>query len=139
MQLRGMSDGRYALVTREESSGSRKTGLDLDVRDAHTGRTRSVHSLSGGESFIASLALALGFAEVMRAGTGAGAPGTLFIDEGFGTLDDETLSRALMTLSALSAGNRQVGVISHVQALKEAIDSKIIIEKRATGSHIHVQ
>ncbi|MGI6654518.1 MAG: AAA family ATPase [Christensenellales bacterium] len=139
MQLRGMSDGRYALVTREESSGARKTGLDLDVRDAHTGRTRSVHSLSGGESFIASLALALGFAEVMRAGTGAGAPGTLFIDEGFGTLDDETLSRALMTLSALSAGNRQVGVISHVQALKEAIDSKIIIEKRATGSHIHVQ
>jgi exonuclease SbcC len=139
MQLRGMSDGRYALVMREESSGARKTGLDLDVRDAHTGRTRSVHSLSGGESFIASLALALGFAEVMRAGTGAGAPGTLFIDEGFGTLDDETLSRALMTLSALSAGNRQVGVISHVQALKEAIDSKIIIEKRATGSHIHVQ
>ena len=65
--------------------------------------------------------------------------GTLFIDEGFGTLDDETLSRALMTLAALSAGNRQVGVISHVQALKEAIDSKIIIEKRATGSHIHVQ
>ncbi len=138
-QLKAMSDGRYALTTRETSAGVRRTGLDLDVVDAHTGKTRPVGSLSGGESFIASLALALGFAEVMRAGAGAGAPGTLFIDEGFGTLDDETLARALTTLSALAAGNRQVGVISHVAALKEAIDSKIIIEKRATGSHISVQ
>lgn len=139
-QLKTMSDGRYALTARGDgASGRGRTGLDLDVLDAHTGKTRTVGSLSGGESFIASLALALSFAEVMRAGAGAAAPGTLFIDEGFGTLDDETLSRALMTLSALAAGNRQVGVISHVLALKEAIDSKIIIVKRATGSHISVQ
>lgn len=139
LQLRGMSDGRYALVSREDAAGARRTGLDLDVRDAHTGKARSVHSLSGGESFIASLALALGFAEVMRAGAGAAGPGTLFIDEGFGTLDDETLARALTTLAALAAGDRQVGVISHVAALKDAIDSRILIEKRATGSHIHVR
>lgn len=138
LRLNIMSDGRFRLAWREESDKSRKTGLDLDVLDANTGKSRSVNTLSGGESFIASLSLALGFADIVQSGRGTAALGTLFIDEGFGTLDEDTLQRALHTLSRLASANRQVAVISHVTALKETIDSGLTIEKTRTGSHIRV-
>lgn len=136
-RLTRMSDGRFYLAGKDGGGeGNRRTGLDLDVMDNQTGRKRDVHTLSGGESFLASLSLALGFSDVVQSAAGGIRLDTLFIDEGFGTLDDETLSRAVGVLQSLADGNCLVGIISHVGALKQRIDRRIVIEKTASGSHI---
>lgn len=136
-RLTRMSDGRFYLAGQSGAGeGNRRTGLDLDVMDNQTGRQRDVHTLSGGESFLASLSLALGFSDVVQSSAGGIRLDTLFIDEGFGTLDDETLSRAIGVLQSLADGNCLVGIISHVGALKQRIDRRLTIEKRPGGSHI---
>lgn len=137
-RLERMSDGRYYLRSKVESVGNAKSGLGLRVLDANTNREREVSSLSGGESFIASLALALGFADVVQAQSGSVRVEAIFIDEGFGSLDEDTLRRAMLTLEDLTGGDRLVGVISHVAELKEHIEPKIIVEKTARGSRVSV-
>ena len=138
-RLERMSDGRYYLTSKMDGSGNAKTGLDLRVLDGETNREREVSSLSGGESFIASLSLALGFADVVQAESGNVRVDAVFIDEGFGSLDEDTLRRALNALEALTGGDRLVGVISHVTELKDRIEPKIIVEKTRLGSRIRVQ
>ena len=107
--------------------------------DAYTRRVRDVQTLSGGESFVASLALALGFADVAQARSGGVQLDTMFIDEGFGTLDEETLERALSALDSL-AGDRLVGLISHVNLLKQRIDRRIVVKRDVNGgSRAHIE
>lgn len=138
-RLEHMSDGRFSLCQKQEERGNSKSGLTLDVLDRHTGRVRDVGTLSGGESFLASLSLALGFADVVQARRGGVRLDTLFIDEGFGTLDDESLRRALDVLEELAGGNRLVGVISHVAALKDCVSKKIqVFAKQPKGSGVRV-
>ena len=138
-RLNQMTDGRYRLCWKELQGGTSVAGLGLDVFDAYTGKVRDVQTLSGGESFVASLALALGFADVAQAMSGGVPLDTLFIDEGFGTLDDEALERALNALDAL-AGNRLVGLISHVGMLKQRIDRRIVVTRsKDGGSHVEVE
>jgi len=137
-RLERISDGRYYLRSKVESVGNAKSGLGLKVLDGHTNREREVSSLSGGESFIASLSLALGFADVVQAESGSARVEAMFIDEGFGSLDEDTLRRAMVTLENLTGGDRLVGVISHVAQLRDYIEPKIYIEKTARGSRVHV-
>ena len=136
-RLEGMSDGRYRLRSRQGSTGNARSGLNLTVLDLFTDREREVSSLSGGESFIASLALALGFADVVQAESGGARVDAVFIDEGFGSLDEDTLRRAVRTLEDLTGGDRLVGVISHVAELRDRIGPKIFVEKTARGSCVH--
>ena len=139
-RLREMTNGRYELVRRESASDFRsQTGLDIDVMDHYTGRLRSVKSLSGGESFKASLSLALGLSDVIQGHAGGVEIDTLFIDEGFGALDEQSLEQAIRTLARLADGNRLVGIISHVSELKERIDRQVIIKKSNKGSSIHIR
>ena len=134
-----MSGGRYELVRRTEALDKRtKTGLELDVFDNYTGKKRSVKSLSGGESFKASLALALGMSDVIQASAGGVRLDSMFVDEGFGALDDESLGQAIEVLSKLSDGTRNVGIISHVSELKEMIDKKLIVKRGTKGSSVQV-
>lgn len=133
VRLARMSDGRFSLCQKQEEGLGGKAGLALDVLDRHTGKVRDVGTLSGGESFLASLAMALGFADVVQARRGGVQLDTLFIDEGFGTLDEETLLRALAVLKELAGGRRLVGVISHVAALKECISKKIEVRAAPAG------
>ena len=138
-RLDQMTDGRYRLCWKELQGGTSVAGLGLDVYDAYTGKVRDVQTLSGGESFLASLALALGFADVAQARSGGVQLDTMFIDEGFGTLDDEALERALTALDGL-AGNRLVGVISHVGLLRQRIDRRIRVTRDRDGcSHVRVE
>ena len=139
-RLKRMTNGRYELQRREEALDIRsQTGLEIDVLDYYTGRTRTVKSLSGGESFKASLALALGLSDVIQRHAGGVEIDTLFIDEGFGSLDAESLEQAVQTLLGLAAGNRLVGIISHVGELKEQIERQIIIKKSSGGSSVIVK
>ena len=126
-RLDRMSDGRFSLCQKQEEGLSGKAGLALDVLDRHTGKVRDVGTLSGGESFLASLALALGFADVVQARKGGVRLETLFIDEGFGALDEESLRRALEVLEELAGGKRLIGLISHVPVLKACIPRKILV------------
>jgi exonuclease SbcC len=127
-RLQTMSQGRYAIEHSDERTrGGKRTGLEIVVYDAHTGATRSPRSLSGGEKFLASLALALGLAEVVTNRAGGIQLDTLFIDEGFGALDDETLELAMQTLDELRQGGRTVGLISHVEAMKDQIPAKLLV------------
>ena len=129
-----MSDGQYALLRRAEGlDGRSQTGLELDVLDACNGSTRSVASLSGGETFLASLSLALGLSDEIRAESGGAQLDALFVDEGFGSLDASTLDQAMNALAQLSDANRLVGIISHVDALKERIPRRIVVTKTRTG------
>ena len=134
-RLLKISHARYKLVRKDdnESKGNAKVGLDLNVHDAHSGKERSANSLSGGETFMASLSLALGMADEVQASAGGIHIETMFIDEGFGTLDSEALQKAFKALSGITEGNRLVGIISHVEALKEKIDNQIIVKKDRTG------
>lgn len=139
-RLQDMSEGRFRLVRRELSRDNRtKTGLDLDVFDAYTGQIRDVKTLSGGESFLASLALALGFSDIVQMRAGGVEIDTMFIDEGFGTLDAETLEYAMRMLGKLSQDDRLIGIISHVEALKERINTQIVIHKSAEGSTLELR
>lgn len=132
-----MSKGRYRLLRKEErSKGNRASGLDLEVEDGYTGRVRGVATLSGGESFMAALSLALGLSDVVQAYAGGIRLDTLFIDEGFGSLDPESLDLAIRTLTDLQQSGRMVGIISHVTELKEQISARIDITASERGSKI---
>ena len=135
VRLQKMSGGQYDLK-RRRIAGNRQSqsGLELDIVDHVNGTERSVNTLSGGEAFLASLSLALGLSDEVQMSTGIRLD-TLFVDEGFGSLDSEALSKAYHTLAGLTEGNRLVGIISHVAELKERIDKQIVVKKdRASGS-----
>ena len=138
-RLRVMGDGRYQLAHSDDlAAGGRRSGLGLVVRDQWTGQVRDTASLSGGESFMASLALALGLADAVREEAGGFDLNTLFIDEGFGTLDDESLEEVMAVLDGLRDGGRCVGVVSHVTDLRARIPVQIRVDKTATGSGVTV-
>lgn len=138
-RLSVMTGSRYSLVRKESASDLRsQSGLELEVLDQYTGKLRPVRTLSGGESFKASLALALGLSDVIQRYAGGVEIDTLFVDEGFGALDADSLEQAIATLISLTAGNRLVGIISHVTELKERIDRKVIIRAGVTGSRIEL-
>jgi exonuclease SbcC len=134
LRLGEMSGERYSLQhTDRLAKNGAASGLGLEVMDRFTGRARPAHSLSGGETFLASLALALGLAEVVTSRAGGIRLDTLFIDEGFGSLDAETLDTAMRTLDELRQGGRTVGIISHVEAMKEQIPAQLRVEQTAQG------
>ena len=129
-----MSGGQFDLARRETPADQRsQSGLDIDVVDHHNGSTRSVKSLSGGESFIASLSLALGLSEEIQMSAGGIRLDTMFVDEGFGSLDEETLRQAMRALNSLTESNRLIGIISHVAELRASIDRQIVVTKDTTG------
>ena len=130
-----MSDGQYELRRTTESDNKKsQTGLDLCVVDHYNGSYRSVRSLSGGESFMASLSLALGLSDEVQASAGGIQIDTMFVDEGFGSLDTEkTLPQAYSALVSVTEGSKLVGIISHVSELKEKIDRQIVVTKDRTG------
>ena len=129
-----MSGGQYELKRMESAEDKRKkSGLDLNVIDHYNGTERSVKTLSGGESFKASLAMALGLSEEIQSSAGGVKLDTMFVDEGFGSLDDESLEQAMRALSGLAEGNRLVGIISHVAELKTRIDKQIVVTKEPSG------
>ena len=133
-RLLGMTDGQYELLRHTElTDGRTVSGLDLDVIDHYNGSVRSVRTLSGGESFKASLSLALGMSEMIQRQSGGIQFDAMFVDEGFGSLDEESLRQAVGTLTALSGTNRLVGIISHVGELKERIDRQILVTKTRDG------
>lgn len=136
LRFLGMTDGQYELVRCREVGDMRaKSGLELDVIDHLNGSERSVKTLSGGEAFKASLSLALGLADVIQANAGGIRLDTMFVDEGFGSLDEKSLGQAIRILAELSGGGRLVGIISHVGELKDRIDSQIVVTKnRGQGS-----
>jgi exonuclease SbcC len=138
VRLARMSGGRYALEHADDGAhGGRRGGLDLVVVDAWTGRARVPASLSGGETFQASLALALGLADVVTAEAGGARLETLFIDEGFGSLDDEgSLDEVLDVLDRLRDGGRAVGIVSHVAELRQRIPTQVRVEKGRAGSRV---
>ena len=134
-RLLKMTAGRYRLKRREDASNQKKqTGLDLNVIDYYNGSERDVKTLSGGESFDASLALALGLSDEVQARAGGIQLDTMFVDEGFGSLDEEALSRAMNALLALSESGRLIGIISHVREMKDKIDRQIVITKSIDGT-----
>ena len=129
-----MSGGKFEFIRKTASDDLRsQAGLELDVIDHYNGSERSVKSLSGGESFIASLSLALGLSEEIQASAGGIRLDSMFIDEGFGTLDDDTLAQAMRALNSLSENDRIIGMISHVAELRRAIDRQIVVKKEKTG------
>lgn len=135
-----MSGGQYELIRRTGAADLRaQSGLELDVVDHNNGSRRGVQTLSGGESFLASLSLALGLSDEIQCAAGGVRLDTLFVDEGFGSLDDDALEQAYRALASLTAGDRLVGVISHVAGLKERIDRQIVVTKdRAGGSKAEI-
>ena len=133
IRLQKMSGGQYDLKRRKTAANKREqSGLELDIVDHINATERSVNTLSGGEAFLASLALALGLSDEVQMSTGIRLD-TLFVDEGFGSLDSEALSKAYSTLAGLTEGNRLVGIISHVTELKERIDKQIVVTKEKSG------
>lgn len=137
IRLERMSNGRYRLVhTDERARGERRAGLELRVVDGWTGRERPPATLSGGETFLASLALALGLADVVAAEAGGNRLETLFVDEGFGSLDERTLDEVLDVLDRLREGGRTVGIVSHVAELRQRIPARLRVVKSRTGSRV---
>ncbi len=134
-----MSDGQYSLKRREEDTNKRsQIGLELDVVDHMNESVRDVRSLSGGEAFKASLCLALGLSEEVQSSSGGIRIDTMFVDEGFGSLDENSLHLAVKALAGLSDGNRLVGIISHVSELREKIEKQIVVTKDNSGSRIDI-
>jgi len=139
VRLLQMTGGQYELIRRTVGDLKSQSGLDLDVIDHYNGTHRSVRTLSGGESFQASLCLALGMSDEVQASAGGVRLDTLFVDEGFGSLDEDALQQALASLDGLAQGNRLVGIISHVSELKERIEKQVLVTKEKTGgSRIHI-
>lgn len=140
LHLDRMSEGRYGMVFSDHrAKGSRSGGgLNLEITDTWTGEPREASSLSGGESFLASLSLALGLAEIVQANNGGIELDTLFIDEGFGTLDAETLDMVMGTIESLRDSGRTIGLISHVEEMKNRIPAQIVVEKGQNGSSVRV-
>ena len=139
-RLTTLTDGMFTLRCRQEFKDNRtQSGLDLEVLDRSTGQWRDVSTLSGGESFMASLSMALGLSDIVQARSGSIRLDSMFIDEGFGTLDENSLTQARNLLTKLADGNRLIGVISHVPELKERIEKKIIIKKTILGSQIQFE
>ena len=139
-RLLSMTDGQYEFIRRKESSDGRKqSGLELDVTDHYNDTRRNANSLSGGEGFMASLSLALGLSDEIQTSAGGIRLDTLFVDEGFGSLDENALGDVMRTLMSLTEGDRLVGVISHVGELKAKIDRQIIVTKdRSGGSRAYI-
>ena len=136
-RLTVLTDGLFTLRCKEVARDRvRQSGLDLDVLDRGTGQWRDVSTLSGGESFLASLALALGLSDVVQAQSGAIRMEAMFIDEGFGTLDENALRNSLQVLADLADGKRLIGIISHVHDLEERIEKQIVVSKTLKGSKI---
>ncbi|MFI3249464.1 MAG: SMC family ATPase [Eubacteriales bacterium] len=134
-----MSGGQYELFRTSKSSAQKNKGLDLDILDHYSGKRRSVKTLSGGESFMASLSLALGLSDEIQSNAGGIQLDTMFVDEGFGSLDEESLRQALAVLRKLSGGNRLVGIISHVAELKDKIETQVVVKKdRVGGSSVKI-
>lgn len=139
LRLLRMTGGRYEMSRPEQvGDGRSRDNLEIQVLDYYTGKLRSVKTLSGGESFKASLSLALGMSDVIQAFHGGIRVDTLFIDEGFGSLDGESLDQACETLQTLVEKDRLVGIISHVPELRERIDSQLIVHKTSSGSTVRV-
>jgi exonuclease SbcC len=138
-RLHRMSQGRYSFV-HSDTAGARGTrgGLSLDVLDDYSGRSRPAKTLSGGESFLASLSLALGLADVVANETGGALLDTLFVDEGFGTLESDTLDIVMNTLDELRAGGRVVGLVSHVEELRQRIPTRLRVRKARSGSTLEM-
>lgn len=140
LRLKDMTEGRYLLLHVQKAANKRSSaGLEVEVLDHYTGKSRSVRSLSGGEAFKASLCLALGLSDVIQAHAGGVRIDAMFIDEGFGSLDDHSREQAVEVLQKLSYGDRLVGIISHVSELKETIDKKIIVKKSSAGSTVEIK
>ena len=138
--LSRLSGGRFLLHRMEEASDRRsQSGLELEVLDKYTGKYRSVKTLSGGESFMASLSMALGLSDTVQASSGGVVLETMFIDEGFGTLDEETLANAMSILETLAGSSRLVGIISHVEELKNRIPRQIRVSRAAPGSGSRIE
>ena len=134
VHLMRMSGGQYDLQRCKTADNQKsQSGLDMEVVDHYNGTTRSVKTLSGGESFIASLSLALGLSEEVQMSSGGIQLDTLYVDEGFGSLDEEALQKAMKALNSLTEGNRLIGIISHVEELRRAIDRQIVVTKERTG------
>lgn len=133
--LMRMSGGKYDLKRRESAAKlNTQSGLELDVIDHYNGSERSVKTLSGGETFLASLSLALGLSEEIQSSAGGVQMDTLFVDEGFGSLDEETLRQAMRALRELSEGDRLIGIISHVSELRREIDRQIVVKRSKDGA-----
>lgn len=134
VRLMRMTGGQYELMRRRTAENNKsQSGLELDVTDHANGTHRSVKTLSGGESFKASLSLALGLSDEIQRSSGGIQPGAMFVDEGFGSLDDESLNQAVKTLTELSDSHRIIGIISHVDELKQRIERQIVVRKSKTG------
>ena len=140
LRFMAMSSGQYELIRSETAENNRsQSGLELAVIDHYNGSHRSVRTLSGGESFMASLALALGLSDEIQQSAGGIQLDTMFVDEGFGTLDENALRQAMQILLSMSEGNRLVGIISHVGELKERIEKQILVTKNRAGeSHARI-
>ena len=139
IRFKKMTSGRYEMHrAREVGDGRTKDNLEIQVMDYYTGKHRSVRTLSGGESFKASLSLALGLSDVIQAMSGGIKVEALFIDEGFGALDSESLDQACETLLSLVESDRLIGIISHVPELRERISKQIVIDKQGSGSTLKI-
>jgi len=137
--LNSLSRGRYTLTrSTEQTGGNSKKGLDIDVIDSQILESRSVNTLSGGELFLASLSLAFGLAEVVQSRSGGIELDSIFIDEGFGTLDNETLEAAMKALAEIQREGRLVGIVSHVSELKDRIPARIEIIPTDSGSTLKI-
>lgn len=135
-----LTEGQFVLRCKPQAKNMRsQSGLDMDVMDRSTGKWRDVSTLSGGESFMTSLAMALGLSDVVQSQSGQIRLDSMFIDEGFGSLDENALHQAINLLSKLADGKRLIGVISHVSELKERIDQKIIVKKTINGSQVEIE
>ena len=135
-RLLATTSGRYSLIHTDARRGAGRSGLGLLACDAWTGVDRDTSTLSGGETFLASLSLALGLADVVTAEAGGTRIEALFVDEGFGSLDEDTLEEVMTVLDGLREGGRMVGIVSHVAELKQRIPAQVRVHKGHAGSHV---